>query len=157
MNRQHLRDRINYISELFESKLELFDTSSIPEIKAKGTSKVEARLALQSHFHYGETILYINELFNDDGTIEQYRYGWEYKQTPHRRISKKERHITAFDKQEHPEPPHNDIKTDPYHHHHVPGEISKRKETNVQSLEDVITILSDYIFADIKYSEKDSF
>jgi hypothetical protein len=33
--------------------------------------------------------------------------------------------------------------------HHVPGEIGRRKDSNVQSLEDVVSILTDYILAEI--------
>lgn len=156
-NRQHQIDRVNHIAELFVSNHRLFNTSAIPEIQAKGTSKVVASLPLKAHLNYGNTILFINELMDTDGSIKEYRYGWEFVSTPRNRKSKHERHITAFDKQEHPEPPHNNINTDPFHHHHVPGEIGRRKDTNVQSLEDVLSILTDYIQADIEYKATDSF
>lgn len=155
MNRQFQIERMNHIRELFESNRQLFDTSLIPEIKIKGISKVIAELPLRHHFHHGDTILYINEKLDEAGNIEEFRYGWELSQKKER-LSKAARHITAFDKQTHPEPPHN-VKTDPYHHHHVPGDITKRKETSVQTLEDVIGILSDYMVGNFEYNEKHSF
>lgn len=156
MNRQKQIDRVNYITELFVSNEQLFNTSFVPEIKARGISKVVATLPLQSHDIYGETILYINELLDRDGTIKEYRYGWELISTLKRRLSKQARHILAFDKQTHPEPPHQ-VDTDPFHHHYVPGDMTKRKATNVQSLEDVLSILNDYISANLEYNEGDSF
>ncbi len=156
MNRQHQIDRVHYIAELFSSNKSLFNSSFIPEIKVKGTRKIVAALPLQFHDFYGETVLYINELLDHDGTIKEYRYGWELVSTAKRRLSKQARHILAFDKQTHPEPPHQ-VDTDPFHHHHVPGDLTKRKETNVQRLEDVISILTDYIASNLKYNEKHSF
>ena len=156
MNRQHQLNRINYITELFAANRQLFNTSFIPEIKARGVSKVVAKLPLQSHVQYGDTILYINELLDEDGEIREYRYGWEIASTPRRRLSKQARHIFAFDKQAHPEPPHQ-VDTDPFHHHHVPGDMSKRQSTNIQSLEDVLSILNDYIAANLEYNSNHSF
>jgi hypothetical protein len=156
MSRQHQIDRVKYIAELVRSNNQLFNTSFIPEIEVKGASKVVATLPLQTHDIYGETVLYINELLDYDGTIKEYRYGWELVSTTRRRLSKQARHISAFDKQSHPEPPHK-IETDPFHHHHIPGDMTKRKATNVQNLEDVVSILNDYIGANLEYNEKDSF
>lgn len=104
---------------------------------------------------YGETILFISELLDLDGAIKEYRYGWELLSTK-RRLSKQARHILAFDKQTHPEPPHK-VDTDPFHHHHIPGDITKRKATNVQNLEDVVSILNDYIGTHLEYNENDSY
>jgi hypothetical protein len=142
--------------QLFTKNPQLFDFEQIPEIKAKGVSKVEATLPLRDHSVYGKTILYINEKLDDEGNIKEYRYGWEYKQIGRKHLSKQAKHITAFDKQEHPEPPYT-VSTEPFHHHHVPGDLSKRKDTNVQSLEDVIAILSDYILSGTKYNQYDNF
>lgn len=156
MNRQHQLDRVNYIIKLFAVNKQLFNTSFIPEIKAQGISKVVAKLPLQSHVQFGETILYINERLDADGMVKEYRYGWELLSKPKKRLSKQARHIFAFDKQTHPEPPHQ-VDTDPFHHHHVPGDMSKRKSTNVQSLEDVLSILNDYIVANLEYNINHSF
>ena len=156
MNRQHQLERVNYITELFVANSQLFNTSFITEIKAKGISKVVAKLPLQTHVQYGETILYINERLDDDGMIKEYRYGWEFLSTPKKRLSKHARHIFAFDKQTHPEPPYQ-VDTDPFHHHYMPGDMSKRKSTNVQNLEDVLSILSDYIAANLEYNRNHFF
>lgn len=156
MDRKHQQARIDFIVSLFTSNPQLFDLEVIPEIKAKGVSKIVAVLPLRNHSVYGNTILYINEKLDDNGSIKEYRYGWEYQQTERKRLSKQAKHITAFDKQDHPEPPYT-VSTEPFHHHHVPGDLSKRKDTKVQSLEDVISILSDYIFSGTKYHQNDSF
>ncbi|HHW35853.1 MAG TPA: hypothetical protein GXX18_00905 [Bacillales bacterium] len=156
MNRQNLIDRVNYITGLFVSNERLFNTSLVPEIKVRGISKVVATLPLQTHDVYGKTILYINELINLDGSIKEYRYGWELISTPQNKLSKQARHIWAFDKQTHPEPPHQ-VDSDPFHHHHVPRDMTKRKTTNVQCLEDVLSILNDYIVGNLEYDENHSF
>ncbi len=156
MDRKHQQDRVNFIVNLYISNPHLFDMECIPEIRAKGISRVTAMLPLRNHCVYGNTILFINEKLDDKGSIKEYRYGWEYRQTGKRLLSKQVRHITAFDKQEHPEPPYT-VNTEPFHHHYLPGDLSKRKDTNVQSLEDVIVILSDYIFSGTEYNHNVSF
>lgn len=156
MDRKYQQERIDYIIELFILNPHLFETAYIPEIEAKGMSRVVAALPLRHHTIYGNTKLFINERLDEKGNILEYHYGWEYAQGKRKHLSKQAKHILAFDKQEHPEPPYK-VDTDPYHHHHVPGELSKRKETNVHSLEDVIGILSDYITGNLHYHEKDSF
>lgn len=156
MDRKYQQARIDDIIDLFTLNPHLFETAYIPEIKAKGMSRVVATLPLRHHSVYENTILFINEKLDEEGNIIEYRYGWEYAQNQRRYLSKQAKHIIAFDKQEHPEPPHK-VDTDPYHHHHVPGKLGKRKETNVHSLEDVVGILSDYIAGDLRYNENDSF
>ncbi|MDA1675542.1 toxin-antitoxin system TumE family protein [Bacillus cereus group sp. TH152-1LC] len=148
-------ERIEHMVSLFEDNPDLFNQNLIPEIKAKGESRVVATLPLNNHETYGETILFINEKYKEDGTIEEYRYGWELSQRL-KKIGKSSRHIFAFDKQKHPEPPHN-VDTDPYHHHHVPGDIKPRTETIVETLEDVVSILKDYIVGQKEYNESHHF
>ncbi len=156
MDRKYQQARVDFIVNLYISNPQLFDMQYVPEIKAKGISRVTATLPLRNHSVYGNTILYINEKLDDEGNIKEYRYDWEYMQTGKKPQIKQARHITAFDKQEHPEPPYT-VNTEPFHHHYVPGDLSKRKDTNVQSLEDVIVILSDYIFSGTEYNHNVSF
>lgn len=75
MDRKHQQARIDFSVSLFTSNPQLFDFENIPEIKAKGVSKVVATLPLRNHSAYGNTILYINEKVDDDGNIQEYRYG----------------------------------------------------------------------------------
>ncbi|WP_113928751.1 hypothetical protein [Bacillus sp. P14.5] len=67
------------------------------------------------------------------------------------------RFLTAFDKQYKPDPPYNNIETDPYHHHYEIGNKVPRTETSVETLEDVITILKDYIKSGRPYNNNDRF
>lgn len=156
MSSIHQENRLNYIQELFESNPDLFDHQLIPTLKAAGAKRVTATLPLNNHPIHGETVLFINETLESDGKLYEYRYGWE-RSTRLKRMGKATRSIAAFDKQEHPEPPFNHIETDPYHHHHVPGDLLPRVETNIKNLDDVITFLKDYILSGKKYKSSDRF
>jgi hypothetical protein len=151
-------ERINVIQKHFEDNSKLFNHARIPEVMAKGENRVVAILPLNNHAVYGETVLVINELYDEFEDIKEYRYGWEYPKVKHgnNRKSKHERHITAFDKQAHPNPPYW-VETDPYHHHNVPGSTSPRTETSIETLEDVITIFSDYIVSGKEFLESHTF
>lgn len=150
-------ERVQYFADLFESNPQLFNHNKIPEIKAKGEARVVATLPLNNHNIYGETVLSINEKYSDLGDIEEYRYAWEYPVVQGRnRKSKHERHITSFDKQEHPEPPRH-VKTDPFHHHNVPGDTVPRTETSIENLHEVIGIITDYIESNKEYIETHTF
>ncbi|MFF5401168.1 DUF6516 family protein [Peribacillus butanolivorans] len=138
-------ERVQFFADLFVANPQLFNHNKIPEIKAKGEKRVVATMPLNNHDIYGETVLFINEKYSDLGDIKEYRYAWEYPDKKGRdKKSKKERHITSFDRQLHPEPPRN-VKTDPYHHHNVPGDTVPRTETSIKKLEDFLPILTDYI------------
>jgi hypothetical protein len=147
--------RVRYIHELFRSNPDLFNQDLIPEIEAKGLSRVVATLPLKNHKIYGETVLFINEKLDENGHIEEYHYGWELSQRK-KPIGKSTRHITAFGKQDHPKPPHQ-VSTNPYHHHHVPGDIVPRKATSVKDLETVVAIIREYIVRHEEYNENHSF
>ncbi|GMO00773.1 DUF6516 family protein [Parageobacillus thermoglucosidasius] len=156
MNKQQYQQkRIQYIQELFELNPDLFDHSLVPDIRPKGSNRVVATLPLNHHEIYGETVLFINEKLDDNGNIERYNYGWEYSQRE-RRMGRSVRHITAFGKEEHKNSPHC-VATDPYHHHHVPGDVAKRKETSVRDLETVVAIIREYIVNNKEYNENHSF
>jgi Family of unknown function (DUF6516) len=155
MNRRYQQYRVRYIHRIFKSNPDLFNHKLAPEIKAKGLSRVVAILPLNNHEIYGETVLFINEKLDENGRIREYRYGWELSQRE-KPIGKSARHITAFDKQTHPEPPHQ-VDTDPYHHHHVPGDIVPRKATSVKDLETVVAIIREYIVRHEEYNENHSF
>lgn len=154
MNSNHQESRLNYIQEIFEKNPDLFNHSLAPFLKAPGSKKVTATLPLNNHRIHGETQLFINEKITPNGDIEEYRYGWEFSGPGY---SKQTKSITAFDKQTHPEPPHNNILTDPYHHHYVTGDLKPRCDTGVQNLEDVIGILKDYIQSQRMYQNTDRF
>lgn len=157
MSSQKQRKRIDFIQELFENNPQLFNHSKIPEIKSKGENRVVAVLPLNYHNIYGETVLRINELYNESDNIKEYRYAWEYPDLKGiKKRSKHKRHITSFDKQEHPEPPWN-VDTDPFHHHNVPGNTSLRTKTSIKTLEDVVTIFTDYIVSHNRFMESHIF
>ncbi|NIK13778.1 hypothetical protein BDD39_000288 [Saccharococcus thermophilus] len=147
--------RVRYIHELFRSNPDLFNHKLVPEIKTKGQSRVVATLPLNNHNIYGEAVLFINEKLDENGHIEEYHYGWELSQRK-KPIGKSTRHITAFGKQDHPKPPHQ-VSTNPYHHHHVPGDIVPRKATSVKDLETVVAIIREYIVRHEEYNENHSF
>ncbi|MGG3916370.1 toxin-antitoxin system TumE family protein [Rossellomorea vietnamensis] len=138
-------DRIQHIQRLFESHPDVFDLTKpeVLEISSKGSKRVTAVLPLLHHTVYGETVLFINEKIENED-LKEYRYGWELSQRQ-RKMGVSSRFLTAFDKQSKPNPPYNNINTDPYHHHFEIGNKVPRTETSVQSLEDVIAILRDYI------------
>ena len=138
-------ERVKFIQKIYEEYSEVFDYGK-PEmyfVKSSGRKRVIASLPLKNHLIHGETILHINEKIVEDN-LEEYRYGWELSQRE-RKMGASTRHITAFDKQFKENPPYNNIKTNPFHHHHIPGQTSPRTETRVEFLEDVILILKDYL------------
>ncbi|WP_034756353.1 toxin-antitoxin system TumE family protein [Rossellomorea vietnamensis] len=150
-------DRIQHIQRLFESNPDVFDFNKpeVLEISAKGSKRVTAVLPLLHHDVYGETVLFINEKIENED-LKEFRYGWELSQRQ-RKLGVSSRFLTAFDKQHKPEPPYNNISTDPYHHHYEIGNKVLRTETFVQSLEDVITILRDYIISGDPYHSNHRF
>lgn len=154
MSSIHQQNRLNYIHQLFVGNPDLFNHDSIPLLKAPGSKKVVGTLPLNNHLVHGETHLYIYEKLAPNGVVEEYRYGWEFSGNGY---SKQTKSITAFDKQTHPEPPHNNITTDPYHHHYVTGDLRPRCDTGVQNLKDVINILKDYLISGIAYQNSDRF
>ncbi|MGF2614541.1 hypothetical protein FZC84_21510 [Rossellomorea vietnamensis] len=150
-------DRIQHIQKLFESHPDLFDytKTEIFANRARGSKKVTAVLPLKNHDVHGETVLLINEKI-ENAHLEEYRYGWELSQRKEK-MGVSTRFLTAFDKQYKPDPPYNNIETDPYHHHYEIGNKVPRTETSVETLEDVITILKDYIKSGRPYNNNDRF
>lgn len=145
MTERMQQERVQFFSDLFEAEAALFDHWKIPEIRAKGTNRVVAVLPLNSHKFYGETVLSIQENYGEAAAIREYRYAWELQDVKGKhKKSKQQRHITSFDKQPHPKPPRH-VKTDPFHHHHIPQDPVQRTSTSVESLEEVITIFQIYI------------
>ncbi len=149
-------ERLQYIQRLYESYPKLFNYQypDLLMIKAKGLNKIKATLPLKDHPLYGETVLLLSEKLSGDEVIE-YHYAWELSQREGR-MGKQRRHIMAFGNEPHPHGPAH-VSTDPYHHHHVPQDPSKRKATNVTDLETVLGILEDYINGSIKYEQTHSF
>ncbi|SES41268.1 DUF6516 family protein [Salipaludibacillus aurantiacus] len=147
--------RIEYITTLFETNPQLFEhekNQSVLSIQRKGAKRIAATLPLRDHAHYGETVLVISEKLNNDGRIAEYHYGWELSQREHR-MGKQPRHITAFGNEwKDPETPAW-VDTNPYHHHHVPQEPSKRQSTGIEDLQSAITILTDFISGDLSYDK----
>lgn len=151
--------RIQYIQSLFENNPKLFETVKYPEvlkIKREGTKRVVAILPLKDHQLYEETVLYIFERFNEGGEITHYHYAWEYSQRL-KILGKQPRHIMAFGNEDHRPGTPAWVPSNPYHHHHVPGEPRKRKSTSVQDLETTIDILTDYIYGQLPYSSSTDF
>lgn len=152
--------RLEHIAFLFENHSNfLFEKdkySSLVFIRPKGKNKIKAILPLQDHELYGESVLFISEKLDEDGNITQYHYGWELSQRE-RSKGKKPRHIMAFGNEEHSPGTHAWVESNPFHHHHVPGEPRQRKATTVDSLEAVISILECYIYEVKNYNSTHSF
>lgn len=150
-----LMERIQYIQELFDENTKLFENNYIPEVAPKGSKRIIAQLPLKINPHYGETVLYLTEKYDEDGNLIEYHYGWELSQRK-KKLGKQLRHIMAFGNEDHPNPPAW-VPTNPFHHHHVPQEPKKRKSTSVEDLETVIGILTDYVHGQLQYNSNHSF
>ncbi|RZT21443.1 toxin-antitoxin system TumE family protein [Fictibacillus sp. BK138] len=152
-------DRLQFIQKLFEENPRLFEHKKYSEIvryDTKGSKKIITSLPLQDHKDYGETILFISEKLSDTGQIIEYHYAWELSQR-RKKMGKQPRHIMAFGNENHEPGTHAWVPSNPYHHHHVPNEPKKRKETTVEELHRVIEILTDYIHGGLTYESTQSF
>jgi hypothetical protein len=152
-------DRLQSIQKIFEENPRLFEQerySNIVRYDTKGSKKINVTLPLKDHKHYGETVLFISEKLNEAGQIIEYHYAWELSQRLNR-MGKQPRHITAFGNEDHEPGTHAWVPSNPYHHHHVPNEPKKRKETTVEELHRVIEILTDYIHGGLTYESTQSF
>lgn len=157
---QHQIRRLGYFASLFEdtssSIFEKVKYPSVVYIQPKGRNKIKAAFPLIDHVIYGETILSISEKLDESGSIIQYHYGWEESQRI-RTKGKQVRHIMAFGNENHRPGSHGWVETNPFHHHHVPGEPKQRKSTTVQTLEEVIQILQTYICVGKHYDSSHNF
>jgi hypothetical protein len=152
-------ERLQTIQKIFEEHPKLFEQvkySKIVRFDTKGSKKISVTLPLKDHPHYGETVLYISEKLSEDGEIVEYHYGWEHSQRLDR-MGKQLRHITAFGNEDHKPGTHAWVSSNPFHHHNIPYQPKKRKETTVEELHRVIEILTDYVHGGLIYLSTHTF
>ncbi|AOH57050.1 hypothetical protein ABE28_022115 [Peribacillus muralis] len=107
---------------------------------------------LREHPVHGKTGLHAIERYDDEDHVRKYSYQWKLI-IP--RMSKKGYHISAWgnDPHDHEDTPLEFIvKSEPHHHHHVPGDWSKRQDNwNVWALEEALEFVAQYIRSGQEY------
>lgn len=138
-----------YFNQIIEKFEDMID--GIPEIKILSNeyesknAKVKGLIPLKKHPVHGKTGIVFFERYVG-GELVKYNYSWEII---YPKMGIKYRHISAWGMEHHTR---MKVKTDPYHHHHIPGERSQRQECYyIRSLLDVTEFISEYIREGIQY------
>ncbi|UOQ86845.1 DUF6516 family protein [Gracilibacillus salinarum] len=146
---------------LIEKFEDIFETYSYVPVKEKVYPKMKLTTNLLSvlfpfieHPVYGKTGLHAIEKYKD-GIVKKYMYQWKIiipKKGKHKQ------HITAWGNDPHAEkntPPELHFKSEPHHHHYIPGDWNKRKDNwEVWSLDDALHFVAYYIRSGKEYKPK---
>ncbi|MEX2105062.1 MAG: hypothetical protein WD907_07035 [Bacilli bacterium] len=101
---------------------------------------------------YGITHLRVIEKYDEAGIVERYNYSGEIKFPV---MGKHLKHISAWENERHDDPNTPDkykVETEPHHHHHVPGDRSKRHENrDTYALKSVLKVVEPYIINNKSY------
>lgn len=133
-------------SELLESHKNLSEQNSIYAKFKQNHKKLDVLFPLKEHPIHGITGLHAVEKYDSKGFVKEYHYQWK-------RIIPKEgiayAHISAWENEPHnaPNTPEQFIvKTEPHHHHHIPGDRKQRTENyRIRNLESVFNFIAQYI------------
>jgi hypothetical protein len=147
------------LQEILERYGELLQTYSNLKVREsifgnykRDTKRLEILFPLREHPVHGITGLHVIELYDEAGYVREYHYSWKII-IP--KMGKLLNHISAWENESHDAPgtPERFItKTEPHHHHHIPGDRSKRQENwNVRTLEQAFEFIKPYIESEKPY------
>lgn len=150
MNNEYIRRRqIADLSQEFASITNgMFEIIKYKEKRpSDGRDVLIASIPLQEHPLYGETKIHIMEFYDSNGELE-YHYGWEKNDG-----SKQTKHISAWGNE--PHTGHRKVEnTEPFHHHHIPGNLAERKDCyHIRNLRDVLEFVEEFIIYKQEYSQ----
>lgn len=116
------------------------------------TNKLSILFPLKEHPIHGKTGLHATEKYNEDGYVQEYHYSWK-RIIPKQGILSS--HISAWENE-----PHNDpntpekfkVKSEPHHHHHIPGNRHERQENfHIHTLDAAFAFVAYYIESGEEY------
>lgn len=145
-------DILEKYGDMMASYQNLKEKNSVYGSFKKTKRKIDVLFPLKEHPIHGITGIHAIEKYNEHGNVERYHYQWK------RIIPKKGvifSHISAWENEPHSDentPSEYIVKTEPHHHHHIPGDRKQRQANeNIRSLEAVFEYVAPYIRHGIEY------
>lgn len=118
----------------------------------KSPKRIEIIFPLKEHPHHGVTGLHAIEKYDDAGFVQEYQYMWKVI-VP--KMGVQLNHISSWGNEAHNSPGTKSeyiTDTEPHHHHHVPGDRSKRQSNwNVHTLEQAFEFIIPFLESGEEY------
>lgn len=147
-----IEDILEDYAYLLASYQNLRERNSVYGSYKRTSKKLDILFPFKEHPVHGITGLHAVEKYDDHGYISEYYYQWK-KIIPKEGIAFT--HISAWENEPHdaPDTPARFIvKTEPHHHHHIPGERRHRKENyDIRTLEAAFEFIAQYIITGKEY------
>lgn len=150
-----VEDILDTYSDIMDSYQVIQDRNSIYASYKRTKGKLDVLFPLKEYPIHGVTGIHAIEKYDQSGHITRYHYQWK-RMVPKQGI--KFSHISAWENE-----PHTDgctsveyvVKTEPHHHHHIPGARKQRQENyNTRPLEAAFAFVAHYIRNQKEYKPK---